>query len=175
MKKHIAIIALAMISLATVFSGCNKSDDKTEPTESKKYNVRYELDNESKTVHPLTGDTIVLTLSPCFKANVTYTDADGKTIELKDITLPWQKEITVEAPFDASLQVELTFGNEEDLPEEITVVKSGRIAYKKAQGSSFAYENGHGNYGSTWQKDKFLEKIARQPDYLKFDFQITIE
>ena len=172
MKKHITIIALAMLSLATVFSGCKKSDD--DKTESKKYNVRYELDSECKTVHPLTGDTIVFTLSTCFKANITYTDADGKAIELKDITLPWQKEIIVEAPFDASMQAELTF-KEEELPDTLTVVKSGRIGFKKAEDSSFAYEDGHGNYGVTWQKDKFLNRIQENPNYLKFDYQHSLQ
>ena len=167
MKKHITIIALALISLATVFSGCNKSDDNK--TESKKYTVRYELDNK------VDVGTAQATLSPCFKANITYKDADGKTVELKDITLPWQKDITVEAPFDASVQAELTF-NENELPESVVLVESGRIKVKKdKEGEEFFVPFGFGNNGSTMQKAIFLQRVQEQPDYLKFGGQHTIK
>ena len=173
MKKHITIIALAMLSLATAFSGCNKSDD--DKTESKKYNVRYELDNTAKSINPSTFEPVVYTLSPCFKANVTYTDADGKTVELKDITLPWQKEIIVEAPFDASVQAELTF-NENELPESIVLVKSGRIEVKKDnEGEEFFVPFGFGDGASTMQKAKFLQNVQERPDYLKFGGQHSIK
>lgn len=168
MKKHITIIALALISLATVFSGCKK-DEPDQPETKEKYTVRYELDNEFDL------GVSQATLSPCFKANISYKDVDGSTVELKDIILPWQKDITVEAPFDASVQAELTF-NENELPESVVLVESGRIKVKKdKEGEEFFVPFGFGNGGSSMQKAIFIQCVQEQPDYLKFGGQHLIK
>ena len=171
MKKHITIIALALFSLATVFSGCKKDNNNDQPEQKQKYNVSYELDNVCEVVNPFNEDTIVFSMSPCFKANISYVEASGNTTKLTDVTLPWKKEIIVEAPFNASVQVELTF-KEEELPDSVTVVKSGRLGIKKTEASSYYYNED--KRGNTFLKNKFLEHIVSQPIFLKYGFQQSI-
>ena len=171
MKKHITIIALALISLATVFSGCKK-DEPDQPETKEKYVVRYELSNIQQEVNPLTGDTITFTISPCFKANFTYTDANGQTKEMTNVALPWSEEITVEAPFNAKLEGSLNYEVSE-LPEEVTFGTIYGILYKPVEAEVFSGILS-GRAGTT-DKETFIQHMETHPDRLKFSKEIKIE
>ena len=183
MKKHITIIALAMLSLATLFSGCKKDKDKpNQPEIKEKYVIRYEVKNE-RTFHGGDGSIFTYTLSPIFKVdNITYTDENGNSIEVKDVTLPWEKEITIESPFDASVGAELTF-NPDDYLEEVNVVKYARIGVKKVGEDEFDFHEDdyfpfyEEYYGSaiTLPWERFMKRINENPDYLKFRSKATIK
>ena len=67
------------------------------------------------------------TLSPGLYFTFTYTDADGKEVEVKNAELPWKKSITVTSPFEAKLEGKITY-NEEELPEQVILVKNIKIA-----------------------------------------------
>ena len=172
MKKHISIIALALISLATVFSGCKKDEPEQPVVTKKKYVVRYELSNIQQMVHPLTGDTITFTISPCFKANFTYTDANGQTKEMTNVALPWSEEITVEAPFNAKIEGSLNYEVSE-LPEEVTFGTVYGIFYKRVEEQVFS-GSFSGSAGTT-DKERFIQHMETHPDRLKFSQEFNIE
>ena len=173
MKKHITIIALVMLSLATVFSGCKKDKDNQGQSETaKKYIVTYQLDNEDETMNPSTLEPIVFTLSPCFKANFTYVDANGQTVEMKDVVLPWKQEITVTAPFNAKMEGALTY-NESELPDQVTYGVRGGISYKRIDGGGINLDVSGGFYSDS--KESFIQHIASSPKRLKIDFSKSIE
>ena len=171
MKKHITIIALALISLATVFSGCKK-DEPDQPETKEKYVVRYELSNIQQMVHPLTGDTITFTISPCFKANFSYTDADGQMKEMTDVALPWSTEIVVEKPFTAKMEGSIDYEVSE-LPDEVTYGTLYGILYKPVEAQVFSGEI-LGQAGTT-DKERFLQFMESHPDRLKFSQEFSIE
>lgn len=171
MKKHITIIALALILLATVFSGCKK-DESEKPETKEKYVVRYELSNIQQEVNPLTGDTITFTISPCFKANFTYTDGNGQAKEMKNVALPWSEEITVESPFTAKIEGSLNY-EESELPEEVTFGTIYAILYKPVEAQVFSGEMS-GQAGTT-DKERFLQFMESHPDRLKFNKEFSIE
>lgn len=171
MKRHITIIALAMLSLATTFSSCKKDNNQDQP-EAKKYIITYQLDNEFETINPSTFEPYVFTISPCFKANFTYLDANGQPVEMKDVELPWKTEITVTAPFTAKMEGALTY-DESELPEEVTYGVRGGISYKRTDGSAFNIDvNGGLSQNS---KERFLEIMGNHPERLKIDFTRKLE
>ncbi len=171
MKRHITIIALVMLSLAMTFSGCKKDNNEEQP-EAKKYIITYQLDNKFETINPSTLEPYVFTLSPCFKANFTYVDANGKSVEMKNVELPWKTEITVTAPFAAKMEGALTY-NESELPEQVTYGVRGGISYKRTDGSAITADI-NGGFSQN-PKEKFLEAIGNRPERLKIDFTKNLE
>lgn len=170
MKKHITIVVLALISLATVFSGCKKDNDESDSKQ--KYIVRYELSNVQQEVYPLTGDTITFTISPCFKANFTYTDANGQAKEMTNVALPWSEEITLEASFTAKIEGSLNY-EESELPEEVTFGAIYAILYKPIEAQVFSGEMS-GQAGTT-DKERFIQLMEAHPDRLNFSKEYSIE
>ena len=105
-------------------------------------------------------------MSPCFKMNVTYTDADGQLVTENNVTLPWTKSVDVEIPFHAKMTGTLTY-NEADLPET--------VVYGLVRGIGL-YTNGSGDIeivGSmhTASKENFLRLITEHPDRLQFTME----
>lgn len=172
MKKHITIIVFALLSLATVFSGCKKNPDDNPTDAKKQYMVRYDLSNVQEFTHPLTGEVITFTISPCFKANFSYMDANGQMVELNDVTLPWSKEFTVEAPFTEKIEGSMNYV-ESELPEEITYGTPVGIRYKRI--GNDAYSGDIDGNAATTDKERFLQLMELNPDRLKFSKEVNIE
>ena len=98
-------------------------------------------------------------MSPCFKVNVTYTDANGQSITENNATLPWTKSIEVTLPFHAKMEGAYTF-NEADLPDYVYFGKCIGI------GLDNPWEDAASMGGLS--KQKFLEYLADHPEHLQF-------
>lgn len=148
---------LFMVSM--MITGCDRDDPTPTPTPDPTpdtYTVVYMINNQAN------GST----MSPCFKMNVTYTDADGQLVTENNVTLPWTKSVDVEIPFHAKMTGTLTY-NEADLPET--------VVYGLVRGIGL-YTNGSGDIeivGSmhTASKENFLRLITEHPDRLQFTME----
>ncbi len=172
MKKQITLIALALISLATVFSGCKKDNNNDQPEQKQKYSVRYELNNVQEFTNPLTGEVTTFTISPCFKANFSYTDADGQMKEMTNVALPWSTEIVVEKPFTAKMEGSIDY-EESELPDEVTYGTLYGVRYKLV--GSDLYSGAVDGSAATTDKERFLQFMESHPDRLKFSKEMNIE
>ena len=171
MKKHITIIALAMIAIAAAFTGCKKNENNNngnndEPVvEKKEYKIHYAVDTQ----YPKADSIIEFT--PCFKANITYLEANGDTTKLTDVTLPWEKEITVEGPFKAYIK-----GNEyydqSELPETVTYGFYAGFTYQQLPDGMINIKMR--GYCGVAAKDNFLSQIDRIQNTLKFESQESL-
>lgn len=167
MKKHITTIALAMIAIAAAFTGCKKDNNNNgnndEPVvEKKEYKIHYAVLKQ----YPKADSIIEFT--PCFKANITYVEANGDTTKLTDVTLPWEKEITVEGPFKAYIK-----GNEyydqSELPETVTYGFYAGLTYQQLPDGMTT--NKMTGYSGVTSKDNFLSHLDRIQNALKFEHQ----
>ena len=148
---------LFMVSM--MITGCDRDDPTPTPTPDPTpdtYTVVYMINDQAN------GST----MSPCFKMNVTYTDADGQLVTENNVTLPWSKSVDVEIPFHAKMTGTLTY-NEADLPET--------VVYGLVRGIGL-YTNGSGDIeivGSmhTASKENFLRLITEHPDRLQFTME----
>lgn len=148
---------LFMVSM--MITGCDRDDPTPTPTPDPTpdtYTVVYMINDQAN------GST----MSPCFKMNVTYTDADGQLVTENNVTLPWTKSVDVEIPFHAKMTGTLTY-NEADLPET--------VVYGLVRGIGL-YTNGSGDIeivGSmhTASKENFLRLITEHPDRLQFTME----
>ena len=148
---------LFMVSM--MIMGCDRDDPTPTPTPDPTpdtYTVVYMINDQAN------GST----MSPCFKMNVTYTDADGQLVTENNVTLPWTKSVDVEIPFHAKMTGTLTY-NEADLPET--------VVYGLVRGIGL-YTNGSGDIeivGSmhTASKENFLRLITEHPDRLQFTME----
>ena len=148
---------LFMVSM--MITGCDRDDLTPTPTPDPTpdtYTVVYMINDQAN------GST----MSPCFKMNVTYTDADGQLVTENNVTLPWTKSVDVEIPFHAKMTGTLTY-NEADLPET--------VVYGLVRGIGL-YTNGSGDIeivGSmhTASKENFLRLITEHPDRLQFTME----
>ena len=148
---------LFMVSM--MIMGCDRDDPTPIPTPDPTpdtYTVVYMINDQAN------GST----MSPCFKMNVTYTDADGQLVTENNVTLPWTKSVDVEIPFHAKMTGTLTY-NEADLPET--------VVYGLVRGIGL-YTNGSGDIeivGSmhTASKENFLRLITEHPDRLQFTME----
>lgn len=146
---------LFMVSM--MITGCDRDDPTPTPDPTPDtYTVVYMINDQAN------GST----MSPCFKMNVTYTDADGQLVTENNVTLPWTKSVDVEIPFHAKMTGTLTY-NEADLPET--------VVYGLVRGIGL-YTNGSGDIeivGSmhTASKENFLRLITEHPDRLQFTME----
>lgn len=150
---------LFMVSM--MITGCDRDDPTPTPTPTPDptpdtYTVVYKIDNQ-------VGSLI---MSPCFKMNVTYTDANGQLVTENNVTLPWSKSVDVNIPFHAKMTGTLTY-DEADLPET--------VVYGLCRGIGL-YTNGSGNVemiGSmkSASKENFLRLITEHPDRLQFTME----
>ena len=155
--------------MATLFvvgmmiTGCKKdeaiptSNPTSNPT-TNTYTVVYKIDNQ--------GVVDNLIMSPCFKMNVAYTDANGQLVTENNATLPWSKFVNVECPFHAKMTGVLTY-NEEDLPDTVVFgLVRGIGLYTNGTGSVVM-----GGSMSTISKENFLRLVTEHPDRLQFTME----
>ncbi len=169
MKKHITIIAMALLSLAVVV-GCKKNNehqDDPEPVVVKnEYKVHYAIETQETTA----DSTVAFT--PCFKANVTYLEANGDTVKLTNVSLPWSKDITVTAPFTAYINGN-EFYDQSELPDIVSFgYYAGFIATPVADGTLY---KGMKGYHTTCSKEDFLNNLSKIEKTLKFENQRKLE
>lgn len=119
--KRLSFLFVTLLIGGVMLAGCKKEKEEPTPeptpTETK---IVYSISNTYD------GGSSVYTLSPGLYFTFTYTDADGKEVEVKNAELPWEKTITVTSPFEAKLEGEITY-KEEELPEKVIFVKNIRI------------------------------------------------
>lgn len=154
--KKLAFLISTLFVVALVGTGCNRDEPTPEPTPtSDTYTVVYKASNKLMFV--------TSTLSPCFKMNVTYTDANGQQVAENNVTLPWTKTVEIKRPFHAKFTGQLTY-NEEELPETVT--------YGLPHGMAL-YTNGYGKDSLTGSlksasRENFLKLASEHPDRLQF-------
>ncbi len=157
--KKITLLMATLFMVGMMITGCDRDDPTPTPTPDPTpdtYTVVYMINDQAN------GST----MSPCFKMNVTYTDADGQLVTENNVTLPWTKSVDVEIPFHAKMTGTLTY-NEADLPET--------VVYGLVRGIGL-YTNGSGDIeivGSmhTASKENFLRLITEHPDRLQFTME----
>ena len=151
MKKLVFLITTLLV-VALVGAGCHRDDPTPTPTPDT-YAVVYKIGNSVDDV----------TMSPCFKMNVTYTDANGQQVTENNVTLPWTKTVEIKLPFHAKLTGQLTY-NEEELPDHLVyVLNYGMGLYVNGVGSPDMTEK----YSSV-TKENFLIVASEHPEWLQF-------
>ncbi len=149
MKKVSFLLATLLIG-GMMLTGCKKPEPTPEPEPTPtKHTVVYSINNTY----------LDMVMSPCFKVNVTYTDANGQSITENNATLPWTKSIEVTLPFHAKMEGAYTF-NEADLPDYVYFGKCIGI------GLDNPWEDAASMGGLS--KQKFLEYLADHPEHLQF-------
>ena len=166
MRKVLFIVVSLMI-LSVLFIGCKKSssnDDVVQPTPPtptppvETAVIKYYLGNQK--------DEIVM--SPCFRANLTYRNADGEMLSVENVSLPWtSEEITVTKPFDALMEGVMLF-NEEELPDTVVY---GRMPSLYIDGELVGLSFGNVNM---WSKENFLRMVTEHPDRLNFNYSRSV-
>jgi hypothetical protein len=156
MRRLTYLFATLLIG-GIILTCCKKNEKTVDPTpESPK--IVYKVDNTG-----LTGNTA----SDCFTYTISYTGANGNTITVKNVKLPWTSpEITVNLPFTAKIEGDATF-NEAELPD---VVYYGSIPSIDA--GKYGMVSGNGAI-SFKPKDLFLQQIANNPELLQFSLSKT--
>ena len=154
MKKVMFLLATLLIG-GMMLTGCKpeptpEPEPEPEPTPTT-HTVFYKIANKAAT-----GNVV----SPCFKVNVTYTDANGQSVTENEATLPWTKSIEVTLPFHAKMDGTYTF-DEADLPD---MLYFGTL-YEIGLDIDYVIPSG-GLQG--FKKEKFLEYIAAHPEKLSF-------
>ena len=152
MKKVMFLLATLLIG-GMMFMGCKKDDPTPEPTPT------------TFTMVYLVADTCAdLTLSSCFKLNVTYLNDKGQEVTENGISLPWVKSFEVTSPFHAKMSCEYVY-NEAELPETVIFGKNYGIGVYEEEKLVISM---NGGFGST-DKERFLEDMAQHPDKLRFN------
>ena len=122
-KKSFLFIAL-FATIVMIFTCCKKKDDSAanstpEPTHGPTTKTLYYTVSNYDMTSGHTG-------SDCFHFTFTYTEEDGSSVTVEDAELPWTKSITVTAPFEAKLEGQISY-NEEDMPETVCFCKAYNI------------------------------------------------
>ena len=150
--KKVTFLLAAMIIGGMMFIGCKKNTPKPDPT-SQTFTMVY-----------MVADTFNdLTLSPCFKLDVTYTDADGQSVTETNCTLPWEKAVVITHPFHAKMEGTFTY-NEAELPD--TVVYGRHLGIGIYKNDTFYISMKGGMIQDS--REHFLNLIAVQPERLNF-------
>ena len=152
MKKVTFLLAALLIG-GMMLTGCKKDNNSSSNSASKTIKVSYALENT------MTAQGVVSTTDDCFKFDVTYTGADGNSVEVKGVTLPWSiAAFDVKAPFNAKIEAKPVY-NEADLPD-VFVYGANAVIYR--DGKQAARKDDI--YSLT--KVKFLQIVQERPEDL---------
>ena len=173
MKKLTFLLATLLIG-GMMFTGCKKDTPNNggneggggnTPTTEKVYSVKYEL-LESAEV-----EGVVSSVIPGCKFNVSYVDADGKTIEVQQVTAPWSVTIeNVKTPFAAKMEGTVTY-DESQIPDtNFFFVKLPMISFI-GTGTPSPVNSFKSYYFRS--KQKFLDGVQQNPRLLQFEVSKT--
>ncbi len=164
MKKVTFFLATLLIG-GMMLTGCKKDPQPTPDTPAQTTKtVVYTMDNVWK--DGLSSAT--LTVSPYFHYTFKYKDANGTMVEVNDPTLPWTKEISVNAPFEAKLEGTVTY-NENELPEEGLIVFGTLGSIKSGADKTIPQ-----NAGQFHARQQFLDFISTHADRLNYSFTLSV-
>ena len=152
MKKVLFVIATLLIG-GMMHIGCKKDPQPTPDPTTKTKTVVYKVDNTYEG----------LTMSECFKLNVTYLDGNGQSVTENNVMLPWTKSVEVTLPFHAKMEGTFSY-DDANLPEQ--VVYGRRFGIGTYDGSAFIISM-VGNMSSS-SKEAFLNMVEQHPDRLSF-------
>ena len=169
MKKVTFLLATLLIG-SMMLTGCKKDTPNNgdneggggnTPTTEKVYSVKYELLETAKV------EGVMVSVLPGCKFNVSYVDADGKTVEVQQVTAPWSVMIeNVKTPFTAKMEGTITY-DESQIPEtDIVFTKLPKITFI-GNGDPIIEENFKVHKWNT--KQKFLEAVQQNPRLLQFE------
>ena len=172
MKRLLLLLFSSLLVVSMMIVGCKKSsstDDPVQPTPQptppveETAVIKYHVHT---VIHTTAEDMI---LSPCFRANVSYKNADGEMVNVENVSLPWtSEEITVTKPFEALIEGKMLF-NEEELPDTVVYGRLPSLYIDdQLMGLSFASMN-------MWGKENFLRMVTEHPDRLDFNYSRTIQ
>ena len=165
--RKVLFIVVSLLILSVLFIGCKKSssnDDVVQPTPPtptppvETAVIKYHIHNEKPG----------FVISPCFRANLSYKNADGEMVIVENVSLPWtSEEITVTKPFEALMEGVMLF-NEEELPDTVVY---GRMPSLYIDGELVGL-----TFTSVdmWSKTNFLRMVTEHPDRLNFNFSRLI-
>lgn len=156
MKKLAFLMATLLIG-SIMFTSCKKDSDTT----GNSIKVSYALNDKTLVL----GEELIV--SNCFKFDVTYTGADGKSVEVKGVSLPWTSNVfEVKSPFKAKIEAKPVYV-ESELPD---IFIYGLVVLINKNGTGFKRHEDMRN----WTKTKFLQKAQDSPDELimktEYDF-----
>ena len=164
MKKS-AFLFSALLMVSMLFIGCKKSssnDEQVKPTPQptppvETAVIKYHL-------HNVSGPYMI---SPCFRANMSYKNADGEMVTVENVSLPWtSEEITVTKPFEALMEGVMLF-NEEELTDTVRYGRMPRLYIDNILVGSLGGVD-------LWPKQNFLKMVTEQPDKLEINYSRLI-
>lgn len=166
--KKLAFIMLAITFVGSILTGCKKSQNNDNPTStSNEYTVGYAIWGSEQAAY-----------SPCFKFNLAYTDANGQTVTKENVSGYWFTAITVKAPFTGKIEGTIIY-NEDELPAEHIILPRNVASTGFGQGANVGFSslNMHMEVLLTTYKTKerFLQRVAENPDLLKFSATVEIQ
>lgn len=166
MKKLSLLLATLLIG-GMMLSGCQKDTPNNggnqggdTPATEKVYSVKYEL-LETAVVENVTVNVI-----PGCKFDVSYVDADGKTVEVKQVTAPWSVTVeNVKQPFTAEMKGKVSF-DESQIPDtDVTFVKLPKISFIGTGAPSPTDSFKVYKFGT---KQQFLNRVQEKPSLLEY-------
>ena len=155
MKKVTFLLATLLIG-GMMLTGCKKetpTPTPDNPTGLVTTAVVYQVANTFEGI----------TMSPCFKLNVTYTDANGQSVTENNVTLPWSKTVEAKTPFHAKMEGTYVY-NEADLPDQVIFGALYGIGFMKNNELNISLT---GNLSSS-KKEAFINSVSANPNRLKF-------
>lgn len=153
MKKVMYLLTTLLIG-GMMLTGCKKNDPDPEPEPTP---------TTAQVAYIVTNTNGHLVLSPCFKMNVTYIDANGQEVTENGVELPWIKILEVTPPFHAKMVGQMVY-NEDELPETVTYGRMRGLGYYD-NGSLDVPFDGNLSQGS---KESYINLFAQHPDRLQF-------
>ena len=166
--KKVTFLLAALLVGGMMLTGCKKDDQNNNgnngetPATEVVYSVKYEL---LETAQVSTGST--LSVLPGCTFDVSYVNAEGNTVEVKNVTAPWSVTVdNIKKPFTAKLEGTVSY-DEAQLPEtDINFVKFPQITITPSVGQAVVSNDFFHNYFRT--KQKFLDAIQQSSRILNF-------
>ena len=167
MKKVTFLLATLLVG-GMMLTGCKKDDQNNNgnngetPATEVVYSVKYEL---LETAQVSTGSTF--SVLPGCTFDVSYVNAEGNTVEVKNVTAPWSVTVdNIKKPFTAKLEGTVSY-DEAQLPEtDINFVKFPQITITPSVGQPEVSNDFFCSYFRT--KQKFLDAIQQNSRILNF-------
>ena len=165
--KKVTFLLAALLVGGMMLTGCKKDDQNNNgnngetPATEVVYSVKYEL---LETAQVQTGTFSVL---PGCTFDVSYVNAEGNTVEVKNVTAPWSVTVdNIKKPFTAKLEGTVSY-DEAQLPEtDINFVKFPQITITPSVGQPEVLNDFFLSKYST--KQKFLDAIQHSSRILNF-------